>query len=242
MSSRTFEPLELIPTDAVPSTDVLGAGRNPERWDPNNRDYSDLFPNDHYRHFQGTLGLYSGGDPLQGHPLYAATQGLYAAYYAFANQERQNDFQCTEATSRGLMSTMLQNHIGRCIAKGYDNLVKQSGPTNATETIALYIEGQDIDRAAVYNDELNYHTNLLASLDRGDEAPTPTEIDGIPVISGRDFALALGEVPESPEVEHEQSKTYTEEQISIVRKRLVRLRFEYMSATALTELLSKAIS
>ncbi|MBW3569088.1 hypothetical protein KY385_03075 [Candidatus Parcubacteria bacterium] len=240
MSRQTFEPLELIPADTVPSYDILMSGIS-QPPDPPDRDYSDLFPQNHYSHFQGPLGRYMGGDPQVGHPLYTATQGLYAAYYSFAQQERDNDFRRTETTGRGLSSTMLQKHIGRCIAKGYDNLLEQTDSITAIEAIGHYIESQDIDRATAYNEALDYHTNELAALDRGDEEPIPTEIDGIPVISGRDIALAMGEIPESTEVECEQRKEWTQKQISFVRKRLVRLRFEYMSATALAELLGRAV-
>lgn len=237
---QTFEPLELIPTDAIPSYDILMSGIAQPPGPPD-RDYSDLFPQDYYSHFQGPLGRYMGGDPQVGHPLYTATQGLSAAYYSFAQQERDNDFRRTETTSQGLSATMLQKHIVRCIAKGYDNLLEQTDSATAIETIGHYIDGQDVDRATAYNNALDYHTNELAALDRGDEEPTPTEINGIPVISGRDVALAMGEIPESAEVEREQRKEWAQKQINVVRKRLVRLPFEYMSAKALTDLLGRAV-
>lgn len=240
MFFRTWKPLDLLPPDTVPSADVLAAGQNPSRPDPFDRNYSDLFPQNSYHDFEGPLGRYLGGDPHEGHPLYPAMQGLYEAYYAFAAQERDNDFQRTEATSRGLRASMLQKYIASCIAKGYDNLVEQFNPAEAVQFIAAHVEAQEEKQTADYNTELDHHTTMLASVDRGDEEPTPEEIDGIPVISGRDIVLALGQVPESPEVERENRKEYAKEQISVVRKRLVRLRFEYMSAMALTSLLQKS--
>jgi hypothetical protein len=239
MSGELFELLELIPANAVPSHDVLmsGIAQPPS---PPGRDYSDLFPQDHYSHFRGPLGNYIGGDPQARSPLYAAVQGLYAAHYAFAKIERENDFRRTEATSRGLSSTMLQKHIGSCIAKGYDNLLQDMNPADAVKSIFQHIETKNEERAAAYNQELDYHVASLARLDRGEDGALSSEIDGMPVISGREIALALGEVPVSPEVEREQRREWAQLQITEVRNRLIRLRFERMSALALTELLCQS--
>ena len=234
-----FKPFELIPAEPVPSAEVLGVGisQPPNRPD---RHYSDLFPSDHPGYYRGPLGNYLGGDPQHDHPLYAASQGIYAAHYAFAEQERQNDFKRTEVTSRGLMATMLQQFLASSVAKGYDNALEQMSQRDAVQAVADYIENQNSFCTAEYDAELDYHVASLANLDRGDEEPVPTEVDGLSVISARDIALALDKVPESPEVERERRKEYTAKQINVVRNRLVRLRFEYMSATALAQLLKDA--
>lgn len=241
MSSRVFEPLELLPNDDVPSGEVLASGLDPQgRF--SGYPFSDIFPQEPYYFADGILGNYLGGDPYEGHPLYVAQEGLQAAYYDFARQERDNNFKRTEHTSRGLRATMLQKHIGSCVANGFDNVAVIFGPDTAVATIVTYIDAQNADKTTDYNLVLDHLTTLLASLDRGDEESVPDEIDGMPVISSRSVAIALGQIPESPEVERENRKDWTEKQIVLIRNRLMRLRFEYMSAMALTELLKRAVA
>lgn len=213
---------------------------------PSDYPYSDLFPEIFTfppENHDGPLGNYSGGDPLSDHPAYTLIEGLRNRYYVFAQQEADNDWIRTEETSQGKIATLLQVYITECIAKGYSNLIeKDLAPTEAIEAIRGYINMQDEEVSNTYEDSLDRWSVELAKLDRGNEEPVPEEINDIPVIRSNDLLLALGKTPVSPEVEREERKAFCEETIVTLRHRIARVKFEVLSAIAISGLLARNIS
>ncbi len=241
MATRFVPPFELIPESQLPSVEVLKAGTNTDGSGFEGREYSDLFPRISYLSSGGVLGNYIGGDPPKNHPLHFVAKGLHDTWQKFAQEDYKNDFQYYERVSRGKRVAMLQGYIVTCIAKAYDNVSPDVGPIDALALIDRYVEKKHSEVALDYDNELDSRVRFLASLDRCDEEPEPTEVDGIPIISNRDFDLILGNIPESPEVERERRKNYNVEQIQTVRKRLERLRFEYLCAVAISQILKEQV-
>lgn len=246
MSASEIQSIVLIPFSDVPASEVLMSGIVQPPSPPSHYPYSDLFPEintfppeDH----DGPLGNYSGGESPLHHPAYAAVQGLQNAYYEFGQKEMANDWVSTEETSQGKIATLLQGYIAQCIAKGYSNLLDQNhSPSQAISVINGYIDTQSSDVSNAYKDRLDSCTVELAKLDRRDEEPTPDKIDGIPIISSNGILRALGKTPQSPEVERENKKAFCAEAITTLRHRIVRVKFEALSAAAITGLVAQGLN
>ncbi len=222
----------LIPQALTPAAEVLVAGAGEEP-------LSDIFPLQtmFVAGADNPLGNYSGGYVSEDSPLHRVHESIMA-YRAGIYEQEQEQGGRSEATRQGLAVTLLQSHLAQCVDRGYHNLL-ESGlePGPAIAKVGAYIIEKEGTVASLRNQQIAGLTVRLAALDRQEEESKPETIDGIPVINLRDLLEAIGEVPPSEEVERENTRDFVREQLSVMRFRAERLKFERLSATAILRLL-----
>jgi hypothetical protein len=230
MSRIEYPPMEVIPINETPSSEVLSAWAGTY--------YSDIFPTEKYEDSQGMLGVYLGGDPNPGDPLNDLVEGIRSQRSVIYGIEDANGGRRTEETSRALYATMLHSQLASRINQAYKNL-RQDGstPAYATDVIATYIDVRYQQNKKGYSRGLEFNVAELAALERGENVPQPDSINGIPVLR----LSGMLEVPESPEVEMAALMNFRAKNIKLFSDRLKRLDFERLSSDTILEILKSNV-
>ncbi len=179
---------------------------------------SDIFPETYPEKSRGILGDYlsptlPGNSPLQ--PLMGT---LIARSNRLKAEERRNGYIPTEETESGLSVVNLQIHLALCIDKGYLNVLKGSAgndPRIAFAILAGYIDERDEMSYDRYTDQVG---TLVAAQAKAES------------FSGR-----------SEPAEEQQGTSGPRQQIRQAELRLERLRFEWLSARAIEQIMKRSV-
>ncbi|GEM_PF-4511355 len=203
------------------------------------REFSDLFPGWGSADFDqdGPLGFYQGGDPPEESPLHSVTQALRDRRYQIYDQERANDWIRTEQTRAGLFVTMLHMQLVSTIDQAHRNLLEKGyGVEESTDIIAEHINTKDQTCSERYTLALDCMTTELAALERHDPLrEKPTEVDGIPILD-LEVLLNGSRTPEEERLRRHESLV---ERIASTKLRQQRLRFEWLSAVTILDVLKQ---
>lgn len=202
---------EVLPGSLVPPVEVLEADAADS--------FSDIFPQESAEDFSGILGDYRGGEPSPFSPLRLMWSSIHA--YRSHIYQIELDSQRTDETRRALFSSALQDHLVVSIDKSFANLTEDGvSPDTAVDVIGQYVDSKDGEMMDFYDLALDTMTVNLAALESGQPSESAQGPLGLPQLaSDRDFLRG---------------------RLRTIRLRQQRLRFEWLSAASLLNLLREA--
>jgi hypothetical protein len=177
---------------------------------------SDIFPDTHPENSDGPLGSYQSYKLNKQSPLWPTMATLLRRRAQLYSQERQNRWTRTEETKSGLLTIGLQTHLISCTENGYSNLLEAGyAPTEALDEIDDYVEDRDAWSWSRYNQEINDLVGHQAMIERATARLANSDVYGSQQRQAR--------------IEH-------------TRLRLERLKFEWISARAIGQLLREQVT
>lgn len=183
----------------------------------------------------GALGDYhlAGGNPLEGSPL----RPLMITAMSAQNMTRRRG---VLSNRTAITASMLQIDLIRTIDTAHFNLLEKGvAPSETSDVISEYIEGQDARMCSEYNLRLDMLYAQLAGVDRADDEPE----DG-----AEHSAVIPGYRDEDPEPSDEVllhvaglNGQAVIDRIKETRFRLQRLKFEWISSMIIIDELARKL-
>lgn len=229
---------EIIPESEVPSLEALKA--LPE-------DHSILFPAAIPSHAPREIGNYNNRElPLPGslvHPLLRGVQTVISRSQRRLVQQEEN----ADSFETRLSVAVLQKKLISSIDTAYTNLTYEDFPhVPATYIIDEYINNQDEIRRSHYASNVQQRLDILDKLRaKNSTLYIPGKFETRALASDREIKEELGKVedkkPISKELKREAYRQELAKDIKGNRLFLERLKFEWLSAVAITGFLREAV-
>jgi hypothetical protein len=178
---------------------------------------SDIFPDTYPEANDGPLGNYVSFQVDRDGPLWPVAATLLRRRTQLTQQEKQNRWVRTEESKSGLLNAGLQIYLIGCINKAYGNLLADGHtPARAVTEINHHVEARDDLSWARYKWEIDelVSQQALVECDRAK-----------PMLSSSAI----------------YSQQMVQEQVKQARLRLERLKFEWISARAIGQLLKQRV-